>query len=577
MHQQSAVFCAVVGLAVAGCQSGTKVSSLFPSSGKPSVNAPSSMQSLMANSPSRAGHRAGGLGNAAAPEIAGWLQDADRAEQQGRNDEARLLYQKVLAKHSSHPEAHHRLAIIADREGKYSIAEAHYQMALQTQPNNADVLSDLGFSYFLQGRALEAERHLRQALDVNPKHPHAKDNLALLFDYAKAQQVLISMQPARMVPLTLSALFPSGVPVDSTQRGANALAARRSAAGPQRHMAASPRQPQPSRASNAPREKPPGMSNMEWLSLMMKEAKQESRMRREIKQGRRLTVPPPHDRQSVTAVDRRESYPPGQRLSEADRLRAMLKQVDAEENGMSNRILQASATRRTGPPASRGMRDESTSGEREPRGAQRGDRRPSVTANATQADAPQWDHLPPQHWPDIVPRYSAEEETERAAIAAYRRRQEIQQADYEESPSASRRAAEIGMEAGGGLLPRMEGNARRDARGNGFELGAPVPYHDDGPRYSEYPNGTNSGYRDQSRSMDGEASYQDMIRRHQQQLEADRRALASPHDAGWGGGQRPSRNRLAPPPQEQLWPSYGPDQYDTRGMERNDNLRTRAN
>ncbi len=67
-----------------------------------------------------------------------------------------MYYEQVLADQPRHPEAHHRLAILADRSGEYLLAEKHYLAAMREEPKNVDVLNDLGYSYFLQGRAKKA-------------------------------------------------------------------------------------------------------------------------------------------------------------------------------------------------------------------------------------------------------------------------------------------------------------------------------------------------------------------------------------------------------------------------------------
>ncbi len=152
------------------------------------------------------------LGRPAAdpPRIQGQLQQAHDAVVRGRADDARRLYQQILDEQPNHPEAHHRLGILADRDGQYATAEKHYLRALRGRPTDADLLSDVGYSYFLQGRPMESERFLREALQVDPGHKHARDNLAVLFDRSKAESVLRTVQSQREADQTLAALFADG-------------------------------------------------------------------------------------------------------------------------------------------------------------------------------------------------------------------------------------------------------------------------------------------------------------------------------------------------------------------------------
>ena len=112
----------------------------------------------------------------------------DRMEHESRFADAHRLYghaqsyyQRVLQQVPNHATAHHRLAVIADKQHDFPTAETHYLAAVNAEPHNSNLLSDLGYSYLLQGRYADSERFLQQALQQAPAHPQAINNLGLLY------------------------------------------------------------------------------------------------------------------------------------------------------------------------------------------------------------------------------------------------------------------------------------------------------------------------------------------------------------------------------------------------------------
>ena len=105
---------------------------------------------------------------------------SDVAFQQGLLNEAQVNYQAVLRKQPNHPEANHRLAVIADRQNDFLSAERYYQAAVAAAPRDANILNDLGYSYLLQSRYPEAERYLTAALQQSPNQANAMNNLGML-------------------------------------------------------------------------------------------------------------------------------------------------------------------------------------------------------------------------------------------------------------------------------------------------------------------------------------------------------------------------------------------------------------
>jgi Tfp pilus assembly protein PilF len=107
------------------------------------------------------------------------LTMAGSLEGRGQRKEAIAAYSEIVKKDARNAAAHHRLAILYDREGIPQKAEEHYRLALK-QRETAVILSDYGYSLYLQGRLAEAERMLRQSLAKDPTAVRTHGNLGLV-------------------------------------------------------------------------------------------------------------------------------------------------------------------------------------------------------------------------------------------------------------------------------------------------------------------------------------------------------------------------------------------------------------
>ncbi|MGC1274065.1 MAG: tetratricopeptide repeat protein [Planctomycetaceae bacterium] len=136
-------------------------------------------------------------------EISENLRRGRQEAEAGRPDQAVRFYERVVRDDPQNAEAHHRLAVLADRAGDYFAAERSYLAALDAGPDDPDVLNDLGYSYLLQQRYAECEQALRQATRLDPSHARALSNLSLLYstigDRQRATAVLRST-PSRTRP-----------------------------------------------------------------------------------------------------------------------------------------------------------------------------------------------------------------------------------------------------------------------------------------------------------------------------------------------------------------------------------------
>lgn len=101
-------------------------------------------------------------------------------ELEGKTEEAKAVYESLIAANPRHATAHHRLGILHAKNGDYALAEEHLLAAVDLAPENADLLNDLGFCKQLQGSTEDAATAYRAALAVDASHRTAKNNLTAL-------------------------------------------------------------------------------------------------------------------------------------------------------------------------------------------------------------------------------------------------------------------------------------------------------------------------------------------------------------------------------------------------------------
>lgn len=144
------------------------------------------------------------------------LRKGHDALRRNRLQEAKQFYRQVLREQPGHPTAHHRLAIIADKEGDFQTAEHHYHVAWRRLSGDADLLSDMGYSCFLQKRYRESEQWLQAALQVEPRHERALKNLGLLYGtqghFERAWQAFRRAGGEAEAQRLMAHFFPEGSP-----------------------------------------------------------------------------------------------------------------------------------------------------------------------------------------------------------------------------------------------------------------------------------------------------------------------------------------------------------------------------
>lgn len=118
-------------------------------------------------------------------------------EKRGQLDQAVKLYERELKTNSKKAFIHHRLAVIAAREGHWDKSREHFAESCRIEPRNAGVLSDLGYSLYLQHQLPEAEQCLLEAVEIDPQNKSAQNNLGIVLGVlGKYEQSLAAFRRA---------------------------------------------------------------------------------------------------------------------------------------------------------------------------------------------------------------------------------------------------------------------------------------------------------------------------------------------------------------------------------------------
>lgn len=96
-----------------------------------------------------------------------------------QDEEAYSIYEQQL-KGSKRAQALHGLALLAAKQGNFSLAVNHLTEATHLNPTDAVALSDLGFAYLSLGQTQNAKLPLGQATELDPGNHRITANVALL-------------------------------------------------------------------------------------------------------------------------------------------------------------------------------------------------------------------------------------------------------------------------------------------------------------------------------------------------------------------------------------------------------------
>ncbi len=104
---------------------------------------------------------------------------------QGRTDDARAAYQRILALDSRAVVANNNLAYIYADEGKdLDMALQMAQTAKAASPDDPDVNDTLGWVYYKKGMGVQAVGPLLQSTRINPSKPIYHYHLGLAYQQA---------------------------------------------------------------------------------------------------------------------------------------------------------------------------------------------------------------------------------------------------------------------------------------------------------------------------------------------------------------------------------------------------------
>ena len=114
--------------------------------------------------------------------IAGLLERAVAHHGAGRLDDARALYDRVLAREPDQPDALHFLGVLRHQRGDSDAAIGLIARALEQLPDHADIHNNLGNIHKERGDPVAAEASYRRAIELQPAHVDAIGNLAVVLE-----------------------------------------------------------------------------------------------------------------------------------------------------------------------------------------------------------------------------------------------------------------------------------------------------------------------------------------------------------------------------------------------------------
>jgi predicted TPR repeat methyltransferase len=101
------------------------------------------------------------------------FQQAVDDQQQGRLDEARAAYERILEKFPTYTHVPHLLGTIVGQRGDWYLARRLIESSLVTNAKDADALANLGWALFNLNLQELAVTRCDQALSLQPEHPRA--------------------------------------------------------------------------------------------------------------------------------------------------------------------------------------------------------------------------------------------------------------------------------------------------------------------------------------------------------------------------------------------------------------------
>ncbi len=108
------------------------------------------------------------------------MAQALRIHREGHLDEARSIYQQILAELPENPDALHYLGLACYQSGEVEPALKHIREALRVAPDYIEACNNLGIISQGLGQYEEAETCYRKAIELRPKHANSYCNLGVV-------------------------------------------------------------------------------------------------------------------------------------------------------------------------------------------------------------------------------------------------------------------------------------------------------------------------------------------------------------------------------------------------------------
>lgn len=101
--------------------------------------------------------------------------------EQGRLDEAAVLFEKVIALDAEYSPAYNNIGLIYLQRDQLDQALFYFRKALELDPRYAHAQNNIGAVYIKQNRIQDAEEAFRTAAELEPRYASARDNLGLIY------------------------------------------------------------------------------------------------------------------------------------------------------------------------------------------------------------------------------------------------------------------------------------------------------------------------------------------------------------------------------------------------------------
>ncbi len=100
---------------------------------------------------------------------------------QGKPEEAQMIYRELITARTRNPITYLNLAILLGRQGRFSEMVEPLKIAIELDPNNTDAHTNLGTSFKEQGDPESAISSYTKAIKIKPHHELAHYNLGVLY------------------------------------------------------------------------------------------------------------------------------------------------------------------------------------------------------------------------------------------------------------------------------------------------------------------------------------------------------------------------------------------------------------